>query len=366
MNILFINTVPLDKNGISTFIMNNSFFLRKNKNYKVSLSIFNEISYELKNKLKKNEININIFPSRKKRPLNYFISLARYIKKNNFDIIYVHGNSTSMALELFAAYLGGCKVRVAHSHNTETEHPLLNKIMRPAFEMFITNRIACSEEAGKWLYGNKKFFLIKNGVNVENYAPRLEDRNKIRTNLGLKREDVLLGHIGGLNYQKNQEFLIDVIKKLDNRYKLVLIGNGQDYNKLHQKIEEYNLENRVFLIGQVENVSEYLSASDVFLMPSRYEGFPFALVEAQASGLVCLVSDTITTNTNITNNVHFTSILNTDPWANFLNKNLKNFSFDNRVRDIKIIQKMIRNAGYDSEKNGVYLSKVLEDMVLSN
>lgn len=363
MKILFINTVPLGKNGISTFIINSALFLNKYSNFKVTIAVFNRVDVNLTKVLKKEKISINKLPSRKKRTINYFVDLVRLIKKDKFDIVYVHGNSTSMFIELFAAFLGGCKVRATHSHNTKTEHPLINKLLRPLFEILITDRIACSKEAGRWLYNNKKFITINNGIIIKNYTPNVNARNRIRKLFNLNEDNIVLGNIGGLNYQKNQEFLIELVKHLDSRYKLILIGNGPNYDKLKKIIKNEKLEDRVFLIGEVNNTNDYLSAFDVFVMPSRYEGLPFALIEAQASGLVCLVSDSITNDSNLTNNVYYASIKNIDFWIKFIQGNSELFKFRNRVNNISEEQTMIRNAGYDSKKNSLYLASKLSKML---
>lgn len=129
-----------------------------------------------------------------------------------------------MSIELAAGFFAGVKVRIAHSHNTVTEHTGLNKALRPVFEMFVNQRLACNEAAGKWLFKNKPFTVIDNGIFLDQYQFNLDTRNKVRKSLDVDQDTVLLGHVGGFNYQKNQAFLLKLLKKLPTNYKLVLIG----------------------------------------------------------------------------------------------------------------------------------------------
>ena len=220
MKILFINTIRLEKNGITTFILNNAKYLSQ-ENYNVSILAPNNVNHELEKILEQNNIALFTLNNRKRKTLRYIKELAKIIKNNNFDVIHVNGNSSTMVLELFAAKLEGCRCRIPHSHNTVTEHIFIHGILYPLFNLLATDRMACSDAAGKWLYHNKQFFVIKNGVDINNYIPTSEIRNKIRKKLDLKSSDILLGNIGYFNLQKNQKFLIPIMKKLDKRFKLI-------------------------------------------------------------------------------------------------------------------------------------------------
>lgn len=119
-----------------------------------------------------------------------------------------------MAPDLFLSRIAGVKVRVAHSHNVKTEHRIIHALMRPIFEMSVTDRFACSVPAGKWLFHKKKFKVINNGIVIENYKPNLSVREKIRKKLGVLDNDILLVNVGIFNYQKNQEFLIELMDQM--------------------------------------------------------------------------------------------------------------------------------------------------------
>ena len=356
MRILFINTIDLDKNGITTFIVENARYLAKNNN--VCIAAPNVVDNKLKQKLKRHNIPLYQMANRNSNPFRYFINLIRVIKKENFDLIHVNGNSSTMVLELLAGKLAGCRKRIAHSHNTTTEHPFINKLLHPLFDLVLTDRMACSEEAGKWLFDNKKFIVVNNGVNLGKYAPKYELRKRVRHMYHIDDNDILLGNVGYFNYQKNQEFLIKLLPKLNTKYKLILIGDGYNNLKLKGLVNFYNLEDRVIFTGNVDNVSDYLSALDLFVMPSRFEGLPFALVEAQAAGLLCVVSSKISKQANLSDNIIYANIESLNSWLRSI-ETLKIPSYKNRVQKLNTIQAIIRKRGYDANENKKYFEKQL-------
>lgn len=358
MKILFINTINLEKNGISTFIINNAKVLSFNND--VTILAPNKVDSEIKENLRKLGIIIIQLPSRKKKLKSYFFNLVRIIKRKKYDIVHINGNSTTMAIELLAAKIAGYGIRVTHSHNTKTEHPTINKILKPMFNHYVDYRLACSQEAGKWLYGNKNFTVINNGVNLENLKPKDIIRINIRKRLNIKSNEFLLISIGYFNDQKNQEFIIQMLPFMNKSYKLLLIGNGTNFIRCKQLVTKLGLEKRVIFAGIQNNIADYLSASDIFLMPSRFEGFPFALIEAQASGLSCIVSSKITKKTNLTGNVIYLDITNFELWANKIIKISKNIDYNKRVRAIDSIQNQLSNKGYDQEENAKKLETLFE------
>ena len=360
LRILFINTVDLDTNGISTFIINNAKYLVL-KNY-VAIAYSNNLNTELEDSLLDSGINLIKLPARKKKIFSYYRKLTKIIEKNKFDIVHVNGNSTTMALELMAAKKAHCDIRIGHAHNTKTEHPILNALMYPLFNYCVTQRFACSQEAGRWLFKEKNFSVIENGIALGKYIPNKSSREKIRSKLNLEPGDILLTNVGGFNTQKNQELLVRVINLLPIKFKLLLIGDGVLYQKIKENVLDMGLEKRVFFSGSVDNVPDFLSASDIFVMPSKFEGFPYALVEAQASGLTCFVSDIITKNVNLTNNVNFLSINNPFIWKDSLLYS-NYISFDERVKDNNTTMNNIISKGYSMEENAKRLSLIYKKEV---
>ena len=350
MKIAMINTVNLEDNGITTFIIDNSILLAQN-GISVTIIAPNKISSFLKRKLELNNIKVLEIPFRSQKPLMYFRVLLKYLKKEKFNVVHVNGNSTTMSIELLAATFAGIKGRIAHSHNTTTDHPTLNKILRPLFDLVVNGRIACNNSAGKWLFRNKQFKIIKNGIFLENYFFSKISRNNIRKKLNIKDNDILLGHVGRFNNQKNKEYFLKLMTSLPKKYYLILIGNGINFDKIKCEIQKNNLENRIILTGAINNISSYLCAIDLFLLPSRYEGQPFTLVESTASGLDNIVSTSVPKENNIVDNISYLELNNLNMWKN----SIEQYDFSNlrtnREKRSKEFIKILKNNGYDVETN---------------
>lgn len=346
MKVLLINTVPLEKNGISTFILNSAIILSK-RGIHVTILAPNLVDTALKSKLKQNNIQLKQITNRKHQPLNYFNKLRKFLRKERFDIVHVNGNSTTMAIELLAAKLSKVKLRIAHSHNTTTQHPVINKLLRPLFEFSVNGRLACNEAAGKWLFRSKTFVVIPNGINLLEYKFDVNKREKIRKDLGINKKEILLGHVGEFNYQKNQIFLIQLLKRLPSNYKLVLIGQGENLENLRRKVKEQYLNNRVVFTGVIDNVADYLDAMDVFLLPSKFEGQPFVLIEATASGLNCIVSSAVSPENDLVTNLKFVDLKDMKQWS-FI---LKHYSrLDRKEKSLSNI-KSLTEKGYNANEN---------------
>ena len=274
----------------------------------------------------------------------------------------MNGNSTTMAIELFAAKLAKIKLRIAHSHNTKTEHSFTNKLLRPLFNYSVNGRLACNEAAGKWLFKRKKFIIVRNGIDLNKYKYSLEQRKKIRKELDIKPNQKLLGHVGYFNYQKNQIFLVHVLKKLPNDYKLIFIGEGNDLKNVNAEVDKHNLKDRVIFTGNVTNVPDYLSAMDLFLLPSRFEGQPFVLIESSASGLRNIISDNVSVETNICKNNTYVNLTDIGAWISAIKKVTLS---DREERSLKY-SSILEYKGYNSRKNAYKLLNFYKNILSGN
>lgn len=297
-------------------------------------------------------------PYRKKNIVKYFFVLYRYISKEKIDIVHVHGSSAIMSVELVAARLAGCKVRIAHSHNTTCENPKADKILRPIFNRNYTVAFACGQEAGRWMFGKRKFTVIPNGRNLKKHEYNPAKRSEYRNRLGIPLDVLVVGHVGRFNRQKNHEYLVrifrEVYKKNRNSY-LVLVGTGEKVEAIKTLVKKLELEKNVIFTGVIENISDYLSAFDVMLLPSLYEGLPLVVIEWQIAGLPCIVSDTVTKECAITSLVKFESIKKEpEAWAN----DIRNLALQDRNDSKEVIFKEIKAAGYDIERGAVWLKQM--------
>ena len=169
---------------------------------------------------------------------------------------------------------------------------------------------------------------------------------------------MLIGHVGTFTYQKNQERLIELINKLkenNDRYKLVLVGDGEEKTNIQNMVKTLGLEQHVLFTGNICNVNEYLSAFDIMILPSRYEGLPLVSIEWQANGLPCIFSANITRKCKVLNNVKFVSLDEDDTvWI----QNIYDLLKSGRIKDQNYIKNMMREKGFDIKLNAKYLESL--------
>lgn len=224
----------------------------------------------------------------------YFWKLRQLCKQ--YDVIHVHGNSATSAIELLAAKVAGVKKRIVHNHNSIIEHPFINKILLPVFKKSYTVPLACSELAGNFLFGKNNFRILRNAIDVNKYAFNAEIRKQMRTGLGISDDTTVIGHVGKFNKQKNYPFILEIFKEclnLSPKFILLLIGTGPQKKEFEERIVQEGLSDKVILPGARTDISELMSAMDIFLFPSLWEGLPLSALEAQASGLPVFLSDVI-------------------------------------------------------------------------
>ena len=348
MKVLIINTVPTEKNGITGVIfnmLNNISF----ENLHVDYVAINTPDESYQNAIHQKGGEVFVIPRQFKHPLKYICKIAELQRKNGYDVIHAHGNSCTLILEMIAGLLGGCKYRIAHSHSTSCIHTTVHRVLKPLFNIVCNGRVACSQKAGIWLFGNKRFDVINNGVNLVDFQFSQQYREDIRNKYGLSEDHILLGHVGDFHTDnKNQAFLVDLlvdIKKTSDKYRLMLIGDGELRSSVEKKVNDLGLGEYVFFAGLVNNVNEYLSAFDIFLLPSKFEGVPLTVVEAQANGLSCILSKSISTAVDLTGRIVFADINNgLDVWKKEV---IMNKLCTNRVADSDMSCNSISEKGYD-------------------
>ena len=306
MRVLMINTVPMERNGITNVICN----IIENINHGeivIDCVAINTPDSKYKNLLKKYGGEIYVIPNRLSKPHIYVKKLAELIGRNKYDAVHAHGNSHTLALEMMAAKIAGCQFRIAHSHNTTCKYKFVDKIMTPFFEKLCTNRIACGIEAGKWLFRKKEFWVLNNGIDAEKYRFNNVARESIRKKYHIDDDTLLIGHVGEFNDFKNHDFLVSIFAEILKKRKacLLLVGIGPRQKIVKDKVNDLKINRNVIFAGAVDNINDYLSAIDIVVMPSLHEGLPLTLIEEQASGLICYASDCITNEANITGNVYF-------------------------------------------------------------
>ena len=281
--------------GIGTVIMNYCKALDKEK-YDLTILAGQPISEKYEKECLENDIHLVALPSRHGNPKGHYIALWKALRAGHYDIIHDHGSSSMMAIELTIAKLAGVKNRIAHSHNSTCPNMKVHKLLNPYFRTVYTKALACGKLAGDWLFGENNFEVLPNGFHTGDFAFSEKERAVVRTKLGVENQ-LLIGHIGRINEQKNQEYLLDIFKEVaairDDAI-LLIVGTGPDEEKIKSRVKEHPYRNRIILYGETDNPTALYSAMDIFVFPSRYEGLPVVLLEAQISGVPCVVSDKIT------------------------------------------------------------------------
>lgn len=321
MKILLISTVKTGKDGITNVIFN---YLRAIDTNQIEFNYLSinqpELSYI--NELEKRKCKLYVVPRSGLKIISYIMQLRHIIASNKYDVVHIHTNSHTVVLELLAAKMGGCKKRIVHSHNTTCNSVSIHRLLTPLFNALYTDAFACGKEAGRWMFNERPFLVINNGVDTNLYAFKGEVRSIVRKKLGIQENEILLGHVGAFNEAKNQEFLIRIFHVLYNRhpeYKLLLIGDGFLRTRIERQVIDYKLSSNVIFSGNIDNVYDYLNAIDLIIMPSLFEGLPLTLIEQQANGLHCIVANTITKEADKTGNLKFVSLQESyEHWANVI------------------------------------------------
>lgn len=255
--------------------------------------------------------------------VRYEREVQRILRENRYHIVHSNMNTLSV-FALYAAKKVGVPVRILHNHSTagkgESKKNILKYLLRPFAKVYATDLCACSQHAGKWIFGkNTDYRVINNAIDLERYHFRSEIREQFRKELGIEN-DFVLGHVGRFCFQKNHEFLIEVFEKVVKSRpdsKLLLIGEGKDEERVRALVSQKELSDNVLFLGKQTDVSPYYQAMDCFVLPSRYEGLGMVAIEAQACGLPTICSTEVPEEAAITNLVKFLGLdLPSAEWAN--------------------------------------------------
>lgn len=298
---------------------------------------------------------------------SYFKLLDHFFAEHDeYKIVHSHINENS-SFVLRAAYKAGVPCRIAHSHSS---HSILD--LKYPFRLYARSKMkdvpnyyfACSKQAGKWLFGNKvvqhrKLHVLNNAIQLDEFAPNELVRKEMRKELDLEQK-LVIGHVGRFDAKKNQDFAIDVfhaVLKREPQAFLLLVGEGHLQEQMRKKVEKLGISNHVKFLGVRTDISRLMQAMDLFLFPSISEGFPVVLVEAQAAGLRCVVSDTITPEVELSGRVAFMSLkASPQHWAGkILSLTVEH---ENTLDSL-------RHNGYDIDDMAAWLTRFYESQVFA-
>lgn len=291
---------------------------------------------------------LNPFSPGYRRALNAFF--RKYV--GEYRVVHSHLDCMS-SIPLKAAEKAGIPVRIAHAHSSSQDRDIrfpLKLIFKKRIPSSATHMFACSRAAGEWMFGGAQFEVLPNAINTGRFIFSEETRKKVRASLDV-RDRFTVGHVGRFYYPKNHSFLLKVFReilKIDHDAVLILAGDGPLRPEIEKAAEDYGIKDRVLFLGLREDIPDLLSAMDVFVFPSHYEGLPVTLIEAQTSGLPCLISDKVPAEAALTGYVTALSLDDTpERWA------AKALELASRPRHADI--DAIRAAGYDIEESAKML-----------
>lgn len=262
-----------------------------------------------------------------------FHNLKSLIKSGGYNCVHIHSDVAYKPLVMgLAARFAGCEKIVLHSHASNVDGQrfrwlknIAHKFCRRFLKFIGTDFITCSDLAGQWMFPNipaGEVTFLKNGIDIDSFRLNTETRKRIREAIGAN-DRFVVGHVGRFAYQKNHEFLLKVFHKVKQSVPeatLLLIGKGELTDAIKRQAESLSIAESVIFYGPADNVNELMQAMDVFVLPSHLEGLPIVGVEAQAAGLPCIFSDRITREVNLTGNVQFLPISESDAakWASVI------------------------------------------------
>jgi len=287
--------------GIETYLLKFTTHLNKGE-YRIDFLVIDDGKEPVfKKELIELGSNFYSVASRRNSWIQNIKDLNKLFMEENFDIVHCHMNSLSYITPIIIALKHRKKV-IVHSHNGSFSTSFLSKAIHNVnFHRLPRKKVkllAVSDVAGSWMFGEKsKYTVINNGIDLNKFKFSDIERKKVREELNINDDATVVLHVGAFRKQKNHSFLIDIFKEIalmKSGVKLLLVGEGELEGDIKKKVVDLKITDKVIFLGIRKNIKNFLSAADYFLFPSLFEGFPIALVEAQASGLTCIISDSIT------------------------------------------------------------------------
>ena len=297
-------------------------------------------------------------------PLNHIRQFDRILKEHpEYEVVHIHTTYGIMYFDAKIAKKNGRQV-IIHSHNSDATkfHRLVHFFLKNKQSKIADYRLSCSYIAGKWMFREKDHYEIwKNAIRLESFRFDAERRKNMRNELGIKDNEILIGNVARLAYQKNQGLLIDIYQqyqKENTDSRLILVGGGEDEAKLRAKVREYGLEDFVIFTGNVTNVNDYMMAIDLFCLTSRWEGFGISMLEALTAGVVVTAPSLVDDLIKQLPHVHIVNTYeNLNEWVCCL-KEMRRLSDTER----KICYQKMVDEGYDISTQAEIVMKYYEKL----
>lgn len=362
IRILYVNGGLMNRGGIESYMMNYYRHFDRDK-IQIDFIVHDAGGYGYYDEeIKSMGGRIFVLPKKSTHPFTYKHQLKSILKNSDYKIIHTHMDAMG-AWVLKAAKECGVPVRIAHSHNTQhlTTNPLKLFFLEKArknINKYATHRMACSNVAGKWLFGDKSFIVVHNAIEVDKFAFDEEERKRIRELYGVRDDEFLIGHVGRFDTQKNHSFLIDVfadVVREKPNCKLMLVGEGHLMQSIKENVSMLNLDDHVIFTGVRDDAYRYYNAFDLFVLPSLFEGLPVVSIEAQFNGCKTYFSETITKECMLSPKTCFIS-LDVNKWVNTILNGAVG------VDDFHVLDFNLMTSGYDIQNEAKKLEKTYIDL----
>lgn len=346
--------------GIESYLIRNLLDTQHNHICFDFVTDFSEIAYE--SYIRENGSEIYFIPAKGKSLIAHWRALWKLMKQHpEYKKIYFNILDAGAVFTMFIPWILGREI-ITHSHNGATEKVRLHAWCKPLLCIITKKYLACSNLAADFMFGEKivrsgKVRIIPNAINAKKFDYNTTVRKIKRKEMGLE-DCFTICFVGRLTYQKNPLGLIDIfesVSKSEHTAILLIVGTGDMEEQVKERVRNKNLEKKVRFLGIRNDISEIMQASDVFLLPSIYEGLPIVGIEAQASGLPCVLSNSITREVDVTGNVFFVSLQ--DPVLEWKSRILDLRKFERKSTRLEI-----QKHGYDLETSKENIKKVIEEI----
>lgn len=252
-------------------------------------------------KFKKLGFTIYHVPPKKDGIIKNLRSINDLYKTVKPDIVHAHLTESNYAA-LFLAKMHHVKTRISHAHVSRPHKNIYQRLSCKLTSALATHYVACGKAAAEYLYGKKQATILPNAFEISAFRFNSVKRSSLRKKLAIKNTDIVYGHVGRFSPEKNQDFVLTIFAKIIKKYpnsKLLLVGDGKTKPQIKKQVHTQHLDKSVIIINATEKVADYYQAMDIFIFPSQFEGLGSALIEAQISGLPCIISDVIPKESNL-------------------------------------------------------------------
>lgn len=288
----------MGRGGLETMLMN---YYRKIDREKILFDFLVHRDFEADYDEEIRQLGGRIYRMNRLNPVSRdYLNQLNTFFKDHPEYRIVHSHLDCMAgIPLKYAKKNGVPVRIAHAHNsnqTKDKKYLLKLLYKRIIPKYATDFYACSEAAGKWMFGSREFLILNNAIDSQKYSYNPEKARRVRDALKISKNMLVVGHVGRFHPPKNHEMIVKIFSEVLKRVsdaKLLLVGDGYLQHTVRDQVAALGIQDHVIFTGVRPDICDLMQAMDIFLFPSLYEGLPVSIIEAQAAGLPCIISDKV-------------------------------------------------------------------------